>query len=179
MYRFQKRKFCASWNVQGRSIMSHIHHLRTLFTQIFLILHQCSFKSATWLSKLFFLMTTFTVYCQNSRTIGVAPLSLVAGQALSRTGLLVVIQWRVHFANLSEIILILFVFQTLQGPIFSLVAGVGVGENVLLFIFPSSSVTTCSNSPCSTPLGTPPPTYSRFHFTAAFGGGGGGTTHSW
>ncbi len=54
MWRFQKTKFCAS-NVR------HIHSPKALFIQIFMILHQCHFISAIYLSKLFFKMTTFTV----------------------------------------------------------------------------------------------------------------------
>jgi hypothetical protein len=62
MWRFQKTKFCASWNIQCRSIMSHIHPPKALFTQIFMILHQCHFMRAIYLSKLIFKMTTFTVH---------------------------------------------------------------------------------------------------------------------
>jgi hypothetical protein len=61
MCRFQKTKFCATWNIQCRSIMSHIHPPKALFIQIFMILHQCHCISAIYLSKLFFKMTTFTV----------------------------------------------------------------------------------------------------------------------
>ncbi len=41
--------------------MSHIHPPKALCIQIFMILHQCHFISAIYLSKLFFKMTTFTV----------------------------------------------------------------------------------------------------------------------
>ncbi len=41
--------------------MSHIHPPKALFIQISMIMHQCHFKSAIYLSKLFFKMTTFTV----------------------------------------------------------------------------------------------------------------------
>jgi hypothetical protein len=42
--------------------MSHIHPPKALFIQIFMIVHQCHFISAIFLSKLFFKMTPFTVY---------------------------------------------------------------------------------------------------------------------
>ncbi len=64
MWRFQKRKICESWNIQCRSIMSHIYPPKALFIQIFMILHQCHFISAICLSKLFFKMTTFTLQGQ-------------------------------------------------------------------------------------------------------------------
>jgi hypothetical protein len=39
--------------MQDRSIMSHIHPPKALFVQIFMILHQCGFKSAIHLFMLF------------------------------------------------------------------------------------------------------------------------------
>jgi hypothetical protein len=59
MWRFQKTKFCASWNIQCRSITSHIHPPKALCIQIFMILHQCHFISAIYLSKQFFLNDHF------------------------------------------------------------------------------------------------------------------------
>ncbi len=49
----QKRKFCASWKVQGRSRKSHMLPPKALFIQISMKLDQFTFKSAIWLLKLF------------------------------------------------------------------------------------------------------------------------------